>query len=482
MPQFPEKNHSGHDCGTPAIGLKWQGFPILCKLPSIRVDPGKPIDLHHRKWIIQSRFPSWERTLNFWTGKRIVIGLGGGIGAYKTLELIRLCRLAGATVVAVPTAAALEFVTGLTLQALSGAPVRERLFAPLEPDGMDHIRLAREADLVIVAPATADLLARMAQGMADDLLTALLLAQRGPVLVAPAMNPAMWEHPATRRNVTTLQEDGIRFIGPQSGAMACGEEGLGRMAEPVMILETARRLLTPAILAGRRLVITAGPTREELDPVRFISNHSSGKMGWEVALAALRAGAEVDLVHGPVALAPPMGARMFPVGSAREMLDAVLGVWLKTPGEPLCDGAILSAAVSDYRPADRKREKIKKSGASEDMSLELTENPDILAMLSAWSGLRTREGRQRVVVGFAAETEQALAHGQQKLLRKGCDLIAINDVSAPGCGFGAETNAVTLIGREGPEESWPLLPKEQVAERLIRAVAGLLDRACAWRG
>ncbi|MBF0628193.1 MAG: bifunctional phosphopantothenoylcysteine decarboxylase/phosphopantothenate--cysteine ligase CoaBC [Magnetococcales bacterium] len=406
--------------------------------------------------------------MNFWHGKQIIIGLGGGIAAYKTLEVIRRLREAGATIIPVPTVAALQFVTPLTLQALCGAPVRDALFSPLEPDGMDHIRLARQADLVIIAPATADLLARMAQGQADDLLTTLLLARHGPVLVAPAMNPAMWDHPATRRNVTILQEDGLLFTGPETGSMACGETGSGRMAEPATILEAARRALTPKILQGRRILITAGPTREELDPVRFISNHSSGKMGWEVALAALRAGAQVELIHGPVALPPPLGATTHAVDSACAMLAATLNCWLDQPG---CDAAILTAAVADYRPATRQTDKIKKGDVARELTLELTPNPDILAMLSAWSGVRTRNGQQRVIVGFAAETGNALVRGREKLARKGCDLLAINDVSAPGCGFGADTNAVTLIGRDGRTADWPLLPKEQVAERLITTVA-----------
>ncbi|MBF0295360.1 MAG: bifunctional phosphopantothenoylcysteine decarboxylase/phosphopantothenate--cysteine ligase CoaBC [Magnetococcales bacterium] len=407
-----------------------------------------------------------NESLSFWTGKQIVIGIGGGIAAYKSLEIIRRLREAGALVVPVPTPAGLRFVTELTLQSLAGGPVHGELMQPRQPGEMDHIRLAREADLVIIAPATADLMARMASGQADDLLTALLLARRGPTLAAPAMNPAMWSHPATQRNVARLREDGLLVIGPESGAMACGESGEGRMAEPAAILEAARRALTPPILAGRRFLITAGPTREELDPVRFLTNHSSGKMGWETALAALRAGAEVDLVHGPVALPPPPGARLLPVTTAEEMRAAALEAWQQRE----CDAAILTAAVADYRPAQRQPDKIKKEHEEPEMHLTLTQNPDILAELSA------RANGNQVVCGFAAETGNALERGREKLVRKGCDLLAINDVTAPGCGFGSETNIVTLIGRDGWEESWPLLPKEAVAERLIRAIHALLGQ------
>ncbi|MEO5334760.1 MAG: bifunctional phosphopantothenoylcysteine decarboxylase/phosphopantothenate--cysteine ligase CoaBC [Magnetococcus sp. YQC-5] len=412
--------------------------------------------------------------MGFWFGKQIVIGIGGGIAAYKTLELIRLLKKEGAEVIPVPTPAGLRFVTELTLQSLAGGPVHGELMQPLHPGQMDHIRLAREADLVIIAPTTADLMARMAVGQADDLLTALLLARQGPTLAAPAMNPAMWSHPATQRNLARLQEDGMQFIGPATGPMACGETGAGRMVEPATILEAAQRLLTPKILTGRRILITAGPTREELDPVRFISNHSSGKMGWETALSALRAGALVDLVHGPVALPPPPGASMWPVVSAQEMFKTVIDIWIGAAGGPVCDAAILTAAVADFRPEMRASEKIKKKGSEEPLTLHLTQNIDILAVLSAWSGVSLPNGQQRAVIGFAAETGEALARGREKLARKHCDLLAINDVTAPGCGFGSDTNAITLIGRNGQEDAWPLLPKTQVAERLIRAVADLL--------
>lgn len=412
--------------------------------------------------------------MSFWTGKQIVIGLGGGIAAYKTLEVIRRLKEAGAIVIPVPTPAGLRFVTPLTLQSLAGGPVYCELLHPHQPGAMDHIRLAQTADLVIIAPTTADLMARMAAGQADDLLTALLLARKGPTLAAPAMNPAMWSHPATQRNLACLQQDGLFFVGPEIGPMACGDTGEGRMAEPATILEAAQRILTPKPLAGRRILITAGPTREELDPVRYLTNHSTGKMGWAMALAALRAGAQVELVHGPVAMPPPMGATAWPVVSAQEMFDQTIKIWLDSTQGPPCDAAILTAAVADFRPQNRQTDKIKKEITQETMSLHLTKNLDILATLSAWSGIQTTNKKQRIVIGFAAETSDPLLRGREKLARKRCDLLAINDVSQADCGFGTDTNQITLINRHGQEERWPLLPKEQVANRFIATLVNLL--------
>lgn len=403
--------------------------------------------------------------MGFWLGKRIVIGVSGGIAAYKSLELLRLLHREGAALTTVMTRAAGRFITPLSVQALSGGPVYRDLFSLTQEREMGHIQLARNAELVLVAPATADLMARLAGGHADDLLTALLLARRGPVLLAPAMNTGMWDHPATRRNVETLRRDGLAMVGPEKGSLACGEEGEGRMAEPDAILEAARRLLTPRPLTGKRLLLTAGPTREELDPVRYLSNHSSGRMGWGVALAALRAGAEVTLVHGPVELPPPLGAQCVPVTSAEEMRQACLRHW------PECDGAILTAAVADYRPVARAEGKIKKERAGSDPTLTLTANGDILAELSATA---KAGGKQRLVVGFAAETGLDLDQARAKLARKGCDWLVVNDVTEAGCGFSVPTNRVVLLGRNGTAEHWPLESKEEVGQRLIQAMTPLL--------
>ena len=412
-------------------------------------------------------------TVGFWSGKYIVVAIGGGIAAYKTLTLLRLLREAQARVVVVVTESALQFVTPLTLQTLSGNPVYQNLFTPNDANGMDHIRLAQEADLLIIAPTTANILARLAGGHADDLLTTLFLARRGPVLLAPAMNVAMWEHPATQRNATQLHADGVAFVGPESGILACGDVGPGRMAEAEDILEAGRRLLSPQTLQGRHLLVTAGPTQEELDPVRYISNHSSGKMGWAVCNAALRAGAKVTLIHGPVSLPLPYGIHAIAVQSAQHMYEAVLQTWDNTA----FDAAILTAAVADFRPSERHSTKIKKSSSLP--VLTLTANPDILATLGLRATEAENSGRVRpILMGFAAETSQALCQGatgaRQKLLRKGCDILVANNVLAADCGFGKETNRVTLLHRSGHEEAWPLLSKEAVGERLLTHIADLL--------
>ncbi|MBF0159021.1 MAG: bifunctional phosphopantothenoylcysteine decarboxylase/phosphopantothenate--cysteine ligase CoaBC [Magnetococcales bacterium] len=403
--------------------------------------------------------------MTFWPSKRVVVGIGGGIAAYKTVDLIRRLREQGAQVTVVVTAAALQFITRMTLQAISGAKVWDDLFALDQEQEMGHIRLARAADLVIVAPATADLLARLACGQADDLLTTLLLARAGqPVLLAPAMNPAMWHHPATQRNVARLQADGLLLVGPESGAMACGEEGMGRLATTEAILEAGRRAMTPARWQGRRLLVTAGPTCEALDPVRYLGNRSSGKMGWAVALAAARLGAEVQLVHGPIALPPPDGVRTVAVTSAAEMYQAAMARW------PDCHAAILTAAVADFRPQFCQTDKIKKpaQGAEQQpMTLVLQQTEDILAAVVA----QRRPGQ--VVVGFAAETTDVEQQGWDKLRRKGCDLLAVNDVTAAGCGFEVDTNQILLLGQQGQRQSWPMLTKEETAERLLGAVEEL---------
>ncbi|MBF0425492.1 MAG: bifunctional phosphopantothenoylcysteine decarboxylase/phosphopantothenate--cysteine ligase CoaBC [Magnetococcales bacterium] len=401
-----------------------------------------------------------ERLLGFWAQRHVVLGIGGGIAAYKALELIRRLRDAEAVVTVVVTAAALEFVTRVTLQTLSGNMVHDALFNLDQERTLDHIRLAKTGDILVVAPATADLLARMAAGMGNDLLSTVFLARRGPVLVAPAMNTAMWEHPATQRNCNTLRADGVHIVGPGSGPLACGDEGPGRLVDVDLLLEAMVRTLTPKPLAGRTILVTAGPTREELDPVRFLSNNSSGKMGWAVANAALRAGAEVILVHGPVAMAPPWGAQAIPVTSAREMEAAARKAW------PACQVAILTAAVGDYRPERRVPMKIKKHVGDPALTLTLVQNPDILV------GLVAARQPGQMVIGFAAETgPEAIALGREKLVRKQCDWLVVNDVLEHGSGFGVDTNRVTLLTPNGGEECWPLLDKEVVAERLIARVA-----------
>ncbi|WP_130470270.1 bifunctional phosphopantothenoylcysteine decarboxylase/phosphopantothenate--cysteine ligase CoaBC [Candidatus Magnetaquicoccus inordinatus] len=418
----------------------------------------------------------------FWANKTVVVAFGGGIAAYKTLELIRLLREQGARVWPVLTASATQFVTPLTVQALAGHPVYQDLFTPQAADGMDHIRLAQEADLLIIAPATANRIAKLASGLADDLLSALALVRRKPIVLAPAMNSGMWQHPATQRNISQLQADGLLLVGPESGALACGEQGVGRMAEAERILEAGRRLLSPKILLGHRILLTAGPTREELDPVRYISNRSSGRMGWAIAQAALRAGAEVTLIHGAVEMAPPWGAEALAVESAQEMYEATLQQWDKwtRPGQQL-SCAILTAAVADYRPASRRASKIKKELDGE-LSLKLTQNPDILLALGERANRLAQKNRARpLLVGFAAETaetEDAAAQlvplAKEKLARKGCDLLLLNNVLAPGCAFGSLTNQVTLLHRSGQQEIWPLLAKEEIGERLVQTLQNRL--------
>lgn len=407
-----------------------------------------------------------EKVAGFWRGKRVVVGISGGIAAYQTLALLRQLREEGAELPAVVvTAAALQFVTRLSLQALSQSPVYDALFDLIEEREMGHIRLAREADLVVVAPVTADLMAKMAQGHADDLLTTLLLARRGPVLLAPAMNAAMWEHPATRRNVRQLEADGLRVVGPEYGELACGEVGMGRMAPVARIVEEARRCLIPRDLAGSHWLVTAGPTREALDRVRYLTNHSSGRMGWAVALALVRRGARVSLVHGPVELPVPDGVEAHAVTSAREMQAVCMRLW------PSCQAVVMTAAVADYAPEDYLEGKIKKSSQGGRWMLSLTENPDILAGL-----LATRRPDQ-VVVGFAAEAgAEAVLGATTKLVRKGCDLLVVNDLLEAGSGFGGATNRVTLLAPGEDAEPWPLLTKETVGARLVERMVGMLAR------
>jgi phosphopantothenoylcysteine decarboxylase / phosphopantothenate---cysteine ligase len=404
--------------------------------------------------------------------KRVLLLIGGGIAAYKCLELIRRLRERGTTVRCVLTAAAHEFVTPLSVASLAEHKVYEDLFSLTDESEMGHIRLSREADLLVVAPATADLLAKMAHGLADDLASTVLLATDKPVLVAPAMNPQMWAHPAMQRNLAVLRRDGIRIAGPNAGDMACGEVGLGRMAEPMEIIGAIEAFFAEAAalegrpLAGRAALVTSGPTQEPIDPVRFIANRSSGKQGHAIAEALRDAGATVTLVSGPVALADPPGLKTVRVGSAREMLaacEAALPV----------EVAICAAAVADWRPEAVPDRKIKKSEGASPV-IRLVENPDILRTLAHHA-----TARPRLVIGFAAETGDLEAQARAKLARKGCDWILANDVS-PGTGiFGGERNAVTLIRRDGPAEAWEPGEKREVARRLARRVAEALAAGAA---
>jgi phosphopantothenoylcysteine decarboxylase/phosphopantothenate--cysteine ligase len=394
----------------------------------------------------------------------VLLVVGGGIAAYKTLELIRRLREREIGVRPILTRGGREFVTPLSLASLAGDKVYEDLFSLTDEAEMGHIRLSREADLVVVAPATADLMAKMAGGHADDLATTALLATDKPVLIAPAMNPLMWDHPATRRNVARLREDGIGVVGPEGGDMACGEVGTGRMAEPAAILDAVLARLAPAPgpLSGRRAVVTSGPTHEPLDPVRFLANRSSGRQGHAIADALARAGAEVTLVTGPVALPPPPGVRVVAVESARDMADAV-------DAALPADVAVCAAAVADWRPAEARDAKLKKPDDGATPTLALTANPDILKTLA-----RPGPRRPRLVVGFAAETEDVERHARAKFAKKGCDWLLANDVSPATGTFGGARNRVVLFTRDGGAEPWPELAKTELAERLAARIAEAL--------
>lgn len=393
-------------------------------------------------------------------GKRILLVIGGGIAAYKSLDLVRRLRERGASVRAVMTAAAGEFVTPLAVGALTGGKVFSDLFSREDEQDVGHIRLARECDAIVVAPATADLLAKMATGLANDLALAILIAAKAPVLAAPAMNPAMWAHPATRRNVRTLTADGVQFVGPETGEMAeSGEAGLGRMSEPLAIVAATEALLSPRDLplVGRTAVVTSGPTHEPIDPVRYIANRSSGKQGHAIAAALARLGADVTLVSGPASIADPDGVRTIHVERAEEMRDAVLQLL------PV-DIAVMVAAVADWRIAEASAGKIKKAPDGRAPALSLTENPDILKTVGH------HPKRPSLVVGFAAETENIVENARAKLDRKGADIIVANDVSAGRGVMGGDRNEVRLVTREGVEE-WPETTKEEVAGRLAALIA-----------
>ncbi|HEY4774289.1 MAG TPA: bifunctional phosphopantothenoylcysteine decarboxylase/phosphopantothenate--cysteine ligase CoaBC [Xanthobacteraceae bacterium] len=404
-------------------------------------------------------------------GKRILLIVGGGIAAYKSLELVRRLKERGASVRAIVTKGGAEFVTPLSLSVLTEEKAFTDLFDLKDEAEIGHIRLSREADLIVIAPATADLLAKMAHGLADDLATAVLLATDKPVLAAPAMNVRMWQHPATRRNLATLKADGILFVGPDEGEMACGEYGPGRMAEPQAILEAIQRLLGAAAplargtslrtLAGRRVLITSGPTQEPIDPVRYIANRSSGKQGHALARAAAALGAEVTLVSGPVALPDPQGVTVVKVETAHEMLAATLAA---LPA----DIVICAAAVADWRAADEAPQKLKKQNQVE-AELKLALNPDILATIA-----KPGPKRPRLVIGFAAETENLIENAVAKRRAKGADWIVANDVW-PGTGaMGGDSTQIHLVTASGVED-WPPLSKDETAARLLARAADALS-------
>ncbi len=399
-------------------------------------------------------------------GKSVLLIIGGGIAAYKSLELVRRLRERGATARAILTAAGAHFVTPLSLGSLTGETVFQDLFSLTDESQMGHIQLSRSADLVVVAPATADLMAKFAHGLANDLASTALLATDKRVLMAPAMNVRMWNHPATQRNLATLKADGVLFAGPNDGEMACGEYGPGRMAEPDEIadaIEKALALPFDGALAGVKALVTAGPTHEALDPVRFLANRSSGKQGYAIARALAEAGAETTLVSGPVEIAPPARVKLIKVQSAREMLAACESAL------PV-DVAVCTAAVADWRPETAANSKIKKAEGDAAPSLTLVPNPDILATLSRGAK------RPSLVIGFAAETDDVLAHAKAKLAKKSCDWIVANDVSPSTGVMGGDRNTVHLITKDGAED-WPEMDKLEVGRRLAARIAKTLGRA-----
>ncbi|OSQ45857.1 bifunctional phosphopantothenoylcysteine decarboxylase/phosphopantothenate--cysteine ligase CoaBC [Thalassospira sp. MCCC 1A01428] len=398
------------------------------------------------------------------TGKNILLIISGGIAAYKVLEVIRRLRDQGASIRAILTKGGAEFVTPLSVAALTENKVYQDLFSLTDEAEMGHIRLSREADLVLVAPASADLLAKMAAGMANDLATTALLATNKPVLVAPTMNVEMWNHAATQANIATLESRGILRIGPAGGDLACGETGTGRLAEPAEIIAAVQNFFAqqdgPKPLAGKKAVVTSGPTHEPIDPVRFIANRSSGKQGHAIAAELARAGADVTLVSGPVTLADPAGVRMVRVETAQEMLTAV-------QGQLPVDIAVCAAAVADWRVLHQADQKLKKSGDGVIPALQFAENPDILATIS-----QDGPNRPSLVVGFAAETEKVVDHARAKRDRKGCDWILANNVAPETGTFGGDDNEIHLIGGSDParDEIWPRQSKTGVARSLVARI------------
>ncbi|HAY21194.1 MAG TPA: bifunctional phosphopantothenoylcysteine decarboxylase/phosphopantothenate--cysteine ligase CoaBC [Desulfobacterales bacterium] len=391
--------------------------------------------------------------------KKIILGVTGGIAAYKAVELLRRLIKAEARVQVVMTRSAQEFVAPLTFQALSGVPVRTALFG-VDTDPLEHISLGQDVDALVIAPATANIIGKIAAGLGDDLLTTVVLAATRPILVCPAMNVKMYENPVVQENLERLRLRGFHLMPPDSGEMACGAYGSGRLPEPADIVEALATLLTPKDLQGRRILVSAGPTHEDLDPVRFLTNRSTGKMGYALAQMARRRGADVCLVSGPSSLAAPLGVERLMVRSALEMQQVLLERFPET------DALLMAAAVSDYRPASFAGQKIKRGG--DEMIVRLTHNPDILQSLSS---LKTRQ----VMVGFAAETEDIYTHARQKLERKHLDLIVANDVKALNSGFAVDTNQVTIIHRSGQVEPLPLLSKAAAADRVLDRLVALLD-------
>ena len=396
-------------------------------------------------------------------GKNIVLGVTGGIAAYKACELASRLRKAGAQVYGIMTKNACEFVAPLTIETLTNHPVATDTFARPETWEVEHVTLAKRAELFVIAPATANILAKMAGGIADDMLSTTLLATRAPVLAAPAMNTGMWEHPATQENVRVLRERGVHFIGPEGGFLACGDQGAGRMSEPAAIFAAIEGLFASRQdLAGLSVLVTAGPTREMLDPVRYITNRSSGKMGYAIAEAAARRGAKVTLITGPVNLAAPSGVETVPILSTQQLYDEMLA----RCGQ--ADVIIQAAAPADFTPVQAAEQKIKKQ-AGQPLMLTLRETPDVAKAV----GERKKEGQ--ILVGFAAETQRMLENAEKKLQSKRLDLIVANDVTAPGAGFDTDTNIVTFITRAG-QESLPLMSKRQVADELLNRILMLKAR------
>jgi len=393
--------------------------------------------------------------------KEIVVGITGGIAAYKAPELVRMLIKAEARVTAVMTQNAREFVTPMTFEVLTGRPVITDLFAPAAPGAISHIVAADRAHLLLVAPATANFLAKLARGIADDALSTIALACRAPALIAPAMNVNMWNHPAVQENVALLRKRGVRVLEPAEGQLACGWEGKGRLAELEDIVEEAACTLSPKDLAGKKVLVTAGPTREFIDPVRYITNRSSGKMGYAVARVARRRGAEVCLITGPVALKPPTGVRVIKVVSAREMYTAAIDEADKS------DIIIKASAVADYRPITEVSHKIKKG--PDKLSLDLTENPDILAQIGA-------RKKHQILVGFAAETSELVKFAETKLQKKNLDLIVANNVTRPGAGFSVDTNIVLIIDKHGRKAEWPQMPKMEIADKLFDRILAMMER------